>query len=152
MARDYSGMLKAELSAELAERGIEITEGSGKEGRVLIADILKALREDDAAKVAGASFEGVGEEREVSVEAVEGEPEVSAATEEKPPGGKMPEVGEIVYYRDKFSAGYTQARISFVHDARTVNLAVFRNSGVATDHKAGVTYGNDPGCWRREVS
>lgn len=148
---NYAGALKADLEEELAQRGITLESGSGKGGRVLTKDMVAALEADDAASATEA--EPTEDEAPVlattPTETLVDEPadDWDTTLEEARTGKtvRLPEVGEIVSYRDKFSGQRKDARVSLVHDRSTVNLAVFRNNGA--DQKTEVFYGNGRGQW-----
>lgn len=146
---DYGSLNKSELEAELEERGINLSGGTGKNGRVLVKDMAAALEADDA-KVDDSESEASLATVAEAEPAPDPDPEPEAPAEEAPSEvragtARVPEVGEIVSYRDLFGGQRSDARVSLVHDKATVNLAVFRGSGA--DSKEKVTFGQDRGQW-----
>lgn len=171
-AGPYDDLLAEEIEKEVAKRKIEIPEGSGsgKNGRVLKADMIAALEADDGERaVQGDSFtEIVEDDAGDAPEPMDEVEEELAAEEAKPngvikptaherwshrPGSRPPstaevKVGDVVLYRDKFNGSTQDARISGIVDAEAgiVDLAVFAGSGGASRREA-VPRGPRSGHW-----
>lgn len=163
---EYEGRGLKKLKKEAAKRSLRVT-GTGPNGRVLIADLADALAKDDA-KTTSREPEEVSQAQPqpptADIEANEPvDTETPAASEPEPKVAKpetsksepaksdakserMPKVGDVVSYRDEFSGQRSDARVSAVHDSRTVSLAIFRKTGTA-DPKTNVSFGHDRGSW-----
>ena len=153
-AGPYDDLLAEEVEKELAKRKIEIPEGSGsgKNGRILKADMIAALEADDGVEVLEDEAGDAAEPMEV--EGAEVEPVEAKAA--KPNGVIEPtkdeaavKIGDLVSYRDKFNGATQDARVSGIVDegAGVVDLAVFAGGGTASRREA-VPKGRGAGQWQ----
>lgn len=164
---EYEGRGLKKLKKEAAKRSLKV-DGTGPNGRVLIADLAAALVKDDAkgkppevasqadpmpptadieaAEPAGGVTETESDDTASSYsETAHAKGKRTESAADTKTEDRRPQLGDVVSYRDEFSGQRSDARISAVHDSRTVSLAIFRKGGA--DPKQNVSFGHDRGSW-----